>query len=286
MKVITTVAALQQELSRLRQENPSARVGLVPTMGALHAGHLSLVAAARKQYDIVVVSVFVNPTQFNNPEDLRTYPRKPEEDLARLRDAQVDVAFLPTVEEMYPEADTRQFDFGFLGETMEGAHRPGHFNGVAQIVSKLFMLVQPDGAFFGEKDFQQIAIVREMVRQLALPVEIHSCPIIREADGLALSSRNLLLTSEQRDVAPRIHDTLVASQALIPEHSPREVVDFVVSRLAEHPLLRPEYYQIVDGKTLRPLESWSDSSDPVGCIVCYCGEVRLIDNIHYKTSAN
>ena len=148
------------------------------------------------------------------------------------------------------------------------------------------MLVQPDGAFFGEKDFQQIAIVREMVRQLALPVEIHSCPIIREADGLALSSRNLLLTSEQRDVAPRIHDTLVASQALIPEHSPREVVDFVVSRLAEHPLLRPEYYQIVDGKTLRPLESWSDSSDPVGCIVCYCGDVRLIDNIHYKTSAN
>ena len=251
MKVITTVAALQQELSKLRQENPSAHVGLVPTMGALHAGHLSLVAAARKQYDIVVVSVFVNPTQFNNPEDLRTYPRKPEEDLARLRDAQVDIAFLPTVEEMYPEADTRQFDFGFLGETMEGAHRPGHFNGVAQIVSKLFMLVQPDGAFFGEKDFQQIAIVREMVRQLALPVEIHSCPIIREADGLALSSRNLLL----------------------------------VSRLAEHPLLRPEYYQIVDGKTLRPLDKWSDSSDPVGCIVCYCGEVRLIDNIHYETSA-
>lgn len=282
MKVITTVAELQQELTTLRQATPSVQVGLVPTMGALHAGHLSLVAASKKRYDITVVSVFVNPTQFNNPEDLRTYPRNPEADLARLRDCQVDIAFLPTVEEMYPEADTRQFDFGFLGETMEGAHRPGHFNGVAQIVSKLFLLVEPEGAFFGEKDFQQIAIVREMVRQLALPVEIHSCPIIREADGLALSSRNLLLTSEQRDIAPRIHDTLVASQALIPEHSPRAVETFVLTRLEEYPLLRPEYYQIVDGKTLRPIEAWSDTTDPVGCIVCYCGEVRLIDNIHYR----
>lgn len=282
MKVITTVADLRQELMTLRKNNPSIRIGLVPTMGALHAGHLSLVETSKRLYDVTVVSIFVNPTQFNNPDDLQTYPRNPKSDLTYLQDCGANIAFMPSVEEMYPTPDTRQFNFGFIGETMEGAYRPGHFNGVAQIVSKLFQIVHPDGAFFGEKDFQQIAIVCEMVHQLSLPVKIHSCPIVRESDGLARSSRNQLLNDEQRSVAPRIHDTLVASQALIPDHDPRSVEAFVVSRLEKYPQLRPEYYQIVDGETLRPLQSWDDSLDPVGCIVCYCGNVRLIDNIHYK----
>lgn len=281
MKIIETVAHLRAELDELRKQRPSLRIGLVPTMGALHAGHISLVSACRAEYDVTVVSVFVNPTQFNNPTDLSTYPRHPEADARLLEEAGADFAFMPTVEEMYPEEDTRRFDFGFIGETMEGSRRPGHFNGVGQIVSKLFMAVEPDGAFFGEKDFQQIAIIREMTRQLSLPVKIHSCPIVRESDGLALSSRNLLLTADQRAVAPYIHKVLVASTEMCATHTPAQLRQWVVDQLAGREWLRPEYYEIVDAETLRPIKAWSDTTDAVGCVVCYCGEVRLIDNIHY-----
>ena len=208
MRVVKTISELKSLISGYKQENKT--VGLVPTMGALHAGHKSLVDRARKENDIVVVSVFVNPTQFNNKQDLATYPRTEERDCALLEAAGCDVVFMPAVEEVYPEPDNRQFDLGAVAEVMEGAHRPGHFNGVAQVVSRLFAIVEPDRAYFGEKDFQQIAVIRAMVRQLQLKVEIVPCPIVRGEDGLALSSRNALLTPEHRAAAPQIYAALRA----------------------------------------------------------------------------
>lgn len=279
MKVCTTVAELQSALQEER--NRRKTIGLVPTMGALHSGHLSLVQKCCTEYDVCVASVFVNPTQFNDATDLKTYPRTPENDCRLLSEAGCDYVFLPSVTEIYPEPDTRIFDFGFIGEVMEGAHRPGHFNGVAQVVSRLFLIVRPDGAFFGEKDFQQIAIIRSMVTQLALPVQIHPCPIVREQSGLAMSSRNQRLTPEARLSAPLIYKTLVESTTLIHEKNPAEMTQWVLEQLEKTPHLRPEYYSIVDAITLRPIENWNDSTDPVGCITCYCGDVRLIDNIHY-----
>ncbi|MDE6581619.1 MAG: pantoate--beta-alanine ligase, partial [Duncaniella sp.] len=215
MNTIRTVDELGRQLSAARALGRT--VGLVPTMGALHAGHLSLIERARHDNDIVVVSVFVNPTQFNNPEDLRTYPRTEEADLKALTEAGVDIAFVPTVEEMYPEKDERVFDLGPVATVMEGAMRPGHFNGVAQIVSKLFAIVKPTRAYFGEKDFQQIAVIRRMAQLEGFDIEIVDCPIKREPDGLAMSSRNVRLTPEQRAIAPAIHRILSESVALCPD---------------------------------------------------------------------
>ena len=247
----------------------------------MHAGHLSLVNRCVSENDICVVSVFVNPTQFNNPNDLLTYPRTLENDCRLLESSGCNYVFAPTVEEMYPEPDTRVFDFGKVSQVMEGARRPGHFNGVAQIVSKLFYAVEPDVAYFGEKDFQQIAVIRAMVKQLDIPVEIVDCPIQREVDGLALSSRNTRLTPEQRQKAPVIARTLKESITFVPEKSVREVLDYVVSTINAVPEMEVEYFEIVDGNTLESIENWSDTSYPVGCITVYCGEVRLIDNIKY-----
>jgi len=280
MKVIHTIADLKNYLLKEKQNNKS--VGFVPTMGALHAGHISLVDACTKENDTCVVSIFVNPTQFNDPRDLETYPRTLDKDLALLEAAGCDYVFVPQTNEMYPEPDTRIFDFGNIAEVMEGAHRPGHFNGVAQIVSKLFTVVEPDDAYFGEKDFQQIAIIRAMVKQLEMKIKIHSCPILRETDGLAMSSRNLRLSHDQRQKAPLIARTLKESTNFVPGKSVQEVIDYVITTINEDPVMRVEYYEIVDGNSLESVQNWSDSDYIVGCITVYCGEVRLIDNITYK----
>lgn len=252
-------------------------------MGALHKGHLSLVERARRENDIVIVSVFVNPTQFNNANDLATYPRTEEADCSLLEEAGVDIAFIPTVEEMYPEPDTRQFDLGPVAEVMEGPMRPGHFNGVAQIVSKLFYLARPVRAYFGEKDFQQIAVIRRMVELEGgfEGLEIVSCPICRAEDGLALSSRNVRLTPEQRAVAPAIYKVLSQSAAS-PLPTVKDTQRDVMEQLNSLPFMKVEYFTIVDGLTMQPISSWNETDYAVGCITVYCGDVRLIDNITYK----
>lgn len=279
MEVIRTVSELKQRVAAQRTQGKT--IGLVPTMGALHAGHISLMEQARKDNDIVVVSVFVNPTQFNNPEDLRTYPRTEEADCVKMEAANVDIAFIPSVEEVYPEPDTRTFDLGPVAEVMEGPMRPGHFNGVAQIVSKLFYMVEPDRAYFGEKDFQQIAVIRRMVEIEGFNIEIIDCPIKREDDGLAMSSRNVRLTAEQRQIAPSINKALVASLDFAKSHSVEETKQSVISEINAQPEMEVEYYEIVNAATMQPISNWEDAPVAVGCITVYCGEVRLIDNIKY-----
>ncbi|MCX4278220.1 MULTISPECIES: pantoate--beta-alanine ligase [Muribaculum] len=280
MKVIRTVEELKSVVGALKAEGKS--VGLVPTMGALHDGHVSLMEKARGDNDVVVVSVFVNPTQFNNPDDLRTYPRTEEADCARMRDAGVDIAFIPSVEEIYPEPDNRVFDLGKVAEVMEGAMRPGHFNGVAQIVSKLFRMVEPTRAYFGEKDFQQIAVIRRMVEIEGFKnLEIVDCPIKREADGLALSSRNVRLTPHQREIAPNIHRIMVESLDKARDCSVEEVKRSVIDAVNAYPEMDVEYYEIVNAADMQPITDWSQATQAVGCITVYLGDVRLIDNIKY-----
>lgn len=281
MKVIRSVKELSQLTADLR--NGGRSIGLVPTMGALHAGHRSLVDRSVKDNDVTVVSVFVNPTQFNNANDLATYPRTEEADCHLLEKAGVDYAFVPSVEEMYPEPDTRQFDLGPVAAVMEGPMRPGHFNGVAQVVSRLMEYTHPTRAYFGEKDFQQIAVIRRMVELLNLPVEIVDCPIVREADGLALSSRNVRLTPHGRKVAPAIHRILAESTGWVSELTPDEVIDRVIALINSEDGLEVEYYQIVDALSMQTLKDWPKGAEPdaVGCVTVYCGDVRLIDNIKY-----
>ena len=280
MKIVNSIQELKRYLAEERQHNK--QIGFVPTMGALHNGHLSLVKRCVEENDVCVVSIFVNPTQFNDKNDLATYPRTLDKDSALLEPAGCDYVFAPTEAEMYPEPDTRTFDFGTVSAVMEGARRPGHFNGVAQIVSKLFYAVEPDNAYFGEKDFQQIAVIRAMVKQLNIPVKINACPILREEDGLALSSRNVRLTPEQRQKAPLIARTLKESTNFAVGKSVQEVIDYVVNTINADPVMRVEYYEIVDGITMESIKDWSDTDYVVGCITVYCGEVRLIDNIRYK----
>lgn len=279
MKVLRTVGELRSAMDAAR--NAGQTIGLVPTMGALHAGHMSLVDTARHQNDIVVASVFVNPTQFNNPNDLSTYPRTEEADCALLDEHGADYAFIPSVEEMYPEPDTRVFDLGEVAAVMEGAMRPGHFNGVAQVVSKLFDMVRPTRAYFGEKDFQQIAVIRKMVQLEGFDLEIVACPIKREADGLALSSRNVRLTPEGRKQAPAIHRILEQSLSLAATKSPGELKHWVKEQIDAVPGLETEYYEIADALTMQPVQNWDSPNGTVGCVTVYCGDVRLIDNILY-----
>ena len=280
MKTVHTINALQEELNALRQQGK--RVGLVPTMGALHAGHASLVKRSVAENDVTVVSDFVNPTQFNDLNDLAKYPRTLDADCRLLEACGVSFVFAPSVEEIYPEPDTRQFSFAPLDTVMEGIYRPGHFNGVCQIVSKLFDIVKPDRAYFGEKDFQQLAIIREMVKQMHFPLQIVGCPIVREADGLALSSRNARLSEEQRAQALKISQTRFASRDYAATHSVDETKQFVEEAIHQAPGLELEYFELVDGNTLQSIASWDDTTYAVGCITVYCGEVRLIDNIKYK----
>jgi pantoate--beta-alanine ligase len=278
MKSFSTVVELREALLPLRDKT----IGFVPTMGALHQGHISLVERARKECDTVVVSVFVNPTQFNDKNDLKNYPRTPEADAVMLEAAGVDFVLFPSVEEIYPEPDTRVFDFGLVDKVMEGATRPGHFNGVAQVVSRLFAIVEPTKAYFGEKDFQQIAVIRAMVAQLGLTLEIVDCPIIRDVDGLARSSRNTLLTPEHRAAAPHIYEVLSAATQKLDSMTPQQLTEWVISEVENNPLLKVIYFQAVDALSLQQVENWSDSERIQGCIAVQAGQIRLIDNIKLK----
>ena len=282
MRVFNTTKALQEALDGVRAEGKT--IGLVPTMGALHAGHASLVERSVSENDCTVVSVFVNPTQFNDPKDLQNYPRDLEADCDLLARLKADFVFAPTVSEAYPEPDTRQFSYPPIDTVMEGARRPGHFNGVCQIVSKLFDWVKPTRAYFGEKDFQQIAVVRAMVRDLGFSLELRPCPIVREESGLALSSRNELLTPAERETAVNISRALRESVDFAREHTVEETHRFVVDQLNAIEGLEVEYYEIVDGTSLQPVADWAESDYIVGCITVYCGArpVRLIDNVKYK----
>ena len=278
MKSVNTIAELRAYL----REVDAAGVGFVPTMGALHAGHRSLVERARKECQTVVVSVFVNPTQFNDKTDLRNYPRTPEEDLALLTEAGADIVFMPSVEEIYPEPDTRQFDFGEIDKVMEGATRPGHFNGVAQVVSRLFDIVQPAKAYFGEKDFQQIAVIKAMNSQLGIEVEIVECPIIRDCDGLALSSRNTLLDEAHRKAAPQIYATIKQAAERSKTMTPAELKEWVVAEIERGGLMKVIYFQAVDALSLQEVKTWSESERIQGCIAVQAGAIRLIDNVKIK----
>ena len=289
MEIIKSVKELKAKVRSLR--NDGKTVGLVPTMGALHAGHASLVARSVKDNDATVVSVFVNPTQFNDKSDLEHYPRTLDADCQLLAGLGADYVFAPSVEEVYPEEDTRLFSYPPTDTVMEGAFRPGHFNGVCQIVSKLFMFVEPDRAYFGEKDFQQIAVIRAMLadyvskgEEWAKRLEICPCPIVREEDGLALSSRNALLTSAEHAIAPNIYKALHESVAYSKMHTVEETKRMVVSQIDSVDGLTVQYYDIVNAITLESVVNWDDAEHIQGCITVFCGStpIRLIDNINYK----
>ena len=280
MRVIAKIDELKKAIAEYRDNGKS--VGLVPTMGALHDGHISLVKRCLNENECCVVSIFVNPTQFNDKNDLKHYPRTPKEECDLLESVGCTIVFAPEIEEMYPEEDTRIFNLGSVAEVMEGKFRPGHFNGVAQIVSKLFYAVKPDKAYFGEKDFQQIAVIRAMEREINTGVEIIDVPIVRESDGLAMSSRNRRLTEEQRKNAPKIWETLSKSYTFAQDHTVEETINFVVDTLNTIPEFKVEYYEIVDADTLQPIREWNNTKRAVGCIATFCGEIRLIDNITYS----
>ena len=283
MIILHRIDDVRNTLQTSRKQNKS--IGLVPTMGALHEGHLSLIRRCREENDIAVVSVFVNPTQFNNKQDLATYPRNLEKDAKLLDWADVDVVFAPEPEDVYTSEDlskTFSFDFQGLDKVMEGKQRPGHFNGVVQIVSKLFSIVEPCRAYFGLKDFQQVAIIRLMVREMHFPVEIIPCPIVREESGLARSSRNQLLSREQKIQAANIYRILRESLARIDSSTPEELTEWTVGEINAQAGLDVEYYEIVNGDTLQKITSWDDATYVVGCVTVHCGSVRLIDNIRLK----
>ena len=282
MKLFEKIVDLQNELFEVRKEGK--KMGLVPTMGALHQGHASLVKRSVKENDVTVVSVFLNPTQFNDKADLERYPRNLDADCKLLEECHADYVFAPSVKEMYPTPDYRQFNFPPVTTVMEGAKRPGHFNGVCQVVSRLFYIVRPDRAYFGEKDWQQIAVVKRLVKYIDMNVEIVECPIVREADGLAMSSRNSLLTPEERAIAPNIYKVLKESVEYSKNHTVEETHNKVVDDINAIDGLEVEYFEIVDGNTLLDVKDWNDSPYIVGCITVYCGHtpIRLIDHIKYK----
>lgn len=282
MKLFEKIVDLQNELFEVRKEGK--KMGLVPTMGALHQGHASLVKRSVKENDVTVVSVFLNPTQFNDKADLERYPRNLDADCKLLEECHADYVFAPSVKEMYPTPDNRQFNFPPVTTVMEGAKRPGHFNGVCQVVSRLFYIVRPDRAYFGEKDWQQIAVVKRLVKYIDMNVEIMECPIVREADGLAMSSRNSLLTPEERAIAPNIYKVLKESIEYSKNHTVEETHNKVVNDINAIDGLEVEYFEIVDGNTLLDVKDWNDSPYIVGCITVYCGHtpIRLIDHIKYK----
>ena len=289
MLTITTVRELTAAIADAKRDGKS--IGLVPTMGALHEGHLSLITKAREQNDLVVVSVFVNPIQFNNQEDLAKYPRTVEADCAKLAAAGADIAFVPTVEEMYPEPVDTVYHFGPIEEVMEGPRRPGHFSGVAVVVRRLFDLTQPDRAYFGEKDFQQIAIIRNLLQQIQYPIELVPCPIVRAEDGLALSSRNMRLSAEARAVAPNIYATLQQAVEMSECEDVESVHDWVIDTLTSfHEIngidealrFEPEYFEIVDDTTLQPIQDWDEAQGVVGCITVWLTGVRLIDMVRFR----
>jgi pantoate--beta-alanine ligase len=279
MKVYKTKTELTGLLSSLASSKKT--LGLVPTMGALHRGHTSLVNRAIQENDLVLVTIFVNPTQFNDPSDLENYPRTLEADLTLLENLKVDLVFVPSSEEMYPEKDQRTFPLGKLDKVMEGKHREGHFNGVAQIVSKLFLLTKPTRAYFGQKDFQQLIIVRRLVEILDLDISVIACPIIREADGLALSSRNVKLSGPHRKLAPFLQTTLERATQKKEVLSPAEIKNWVFAQFEKQPDMHLEYFEIVEDKELRPVIDWKEKVNKVGCLAVQLSGVRLIDNMNF-----
>jgi pantoate--beta-alanine ligase len=276
MILVRTIKGLQEQLEGFGAEDS---VGFVPTMGALHQGHLSLVEAASADNSVVVVSIFVNPTQFNDPDDLKRYPRNLEADMELLKTTRCHIVFAPDASEIYPEPDHRRFNFGLLEEVMEGKFRPGHFNGVAQVVSRLFDIVKPDKAYFGQKDFQQLAVIKAMVKMSGMKVAIVSCPIIREDSGLAMSSRNELLSPEERKEAALIFRTLLQAKQLTEERPVQELEKWVKETINKSSFLNVEYFEIVESETLQPVSEWSNKGNKTACIAVFCGKVRLIDNI-------
>ena len=278
MQIFTTAAELRHFTEQARAAG--RRLGLVPTMGALHEGHLQLVRAAGQECDVVVASIFVNPTQFTNADDFRLYPRLPEADAALLRGAGCTALFLPSAEEMYPAPTVLRFDFGPLERVMEGAHRPGHFHGVATVVSKLFHLARPHRAYFGQKDWQQVAVIRQLVADLSFDLELVAAPTIREADGLAMSSRNRRLSPEARAVAPQLYEVLqAAAQRVRQGVAPAQVQAEALAALAQEPAFSPEHFEVADAQTLQPLAAYEPGQAVVLCVAAHLGGVRLIDNV-------
>jgi pantoate--beta-alanine ligase len=285
MRIIRLKAELQTEIESIKSAGKT--IGFVPTMGALHDGHKALVVQSVAENDVCIVSIFVNPTQFNNPTDLEKYPRNLKKDAEMLERAGCKLIFAPEPTEIYDNNELNSrftFDFSGLDTVMEGKFRPGHFNGVVQIVSKLFQLVQPDKAYFGEKDFQQLAIIHHMVKTMNFSLKIVDCPIIREPSGLAMSSRNERLTVAQRKKAVEISKVLFESRNFATQLSPIELTGWVIEKINAVEGLTVEYYEIVNSSTLQTLNSWSEPA--VGCIAVFCGEVRLIDNIRYNSVNN
>lgn len=263
----------------LYQRDQGSSLGFVPTMGALHQGHLSLLERSVTENDISICSIFVNPIQFNNKNDLEKYPRTFEDDCRQLENADCDIVFAPSVEEMYPEETKASFDFGKLERLMEGEHRPGHFNGVAIVVDKLFEICMPHKAYFGEKDYQQLMIIRKLVKIKKLNVEVIGCPIIREADGLAMSSRNIRLSQHERTIAPVIYNTLEWMKSEAGMISVPDMLEQAKARLSNYTELKLEYVQLVDGNTLISVNNWNEAEDIRAFVALFLGDVRLIDNM-------
>lgn len=278
MLILNTIQETQDYLKSQIQAGKT--IGFVPTMGALHAGHISLIERAKQENDLAVSSIFVNPTQFNNPEDLKKYPRTLEKDCEMLLPAGCDVVFAPSPEEMYPSLPILRMDFGTLETVMEGKFRPGHFNGVGIVVSKLFNIVKPNKAYFGQKDLQQVAVIRCMVQDLSFDLELISCPTLREADGLAMSSRNTRLSPEARVLAPQIYKVLtLAKEKLQAGFSVKEMQVAVNEHFAKFPEFSLEYFEAADFDTLLPIEAKIEDGKNALCIAAFLGSVRLIDNI-------
>ncbi len=275
MRTFNTIKQIQVYINNAKAQGKT--IGFVPTMGALHNGHLSLVQVARKDNDIVIVSIFVNPTQFNNPDDLKKYPRTIEVDSAMLEKENCDAIFYPSVEEMYPDKVLKEYDFGTLENVLEGEFRPGHFNGVAVVVKKLFDIIPAHKAYFGKKDFQQLAIIRKLVEIEKIPITIIACDTMRENDGLAMSSRNIRLTASERKMAPRIYKTLKMIKQSRGEKEPAELEALAIQALGDE--FKPEYFKIADGDSLQPINQWSDTDYPVALVAAFLGNVRLIDNL-------
>lgn len=277
MKIFSKI---QETTSYIRQQKETGKtIGFVPTMGALHEGHLALMKRAKQENDLLVVSIFVNPIQFNNQSDLEKYPRVFDKDVSLLEEIDTDILFAPSVNEMYPEEVKKEYDFGALGNVMEGANRPGHFNGVAIVVSKLFNITIPDKAYFGEKDFQQLAIINKLVKLEDIDVEIIPCEIVREEDGLAMSSRNTRLTADQRKLAPFINETLQKARKYAGQKSVIELKTWVENEFKDKNEFCLEYFEISDSVDLQPIANWNEAKSAMGFIVVNMGNIRLIDNI-------
>jgi len=277
MKITKTIQETKETIKRAKSQGLST--GFVPTMGALHKGHLELIKRAKAENDFVSCSIFVNPIQFNKKEDLKNYPRKIEDDINKLKELGCDLVFNPSVEEMYPEPDNTKYDFGNLEKVMEGKHRPGHFNGVAVVVKKLFNIIEPDKSYFGEKDFQQLAIIKALTKKLNLAVEIVPCPTIRELDGLAMSSRNSRLTRDEREIAPMIYQALKNVNKTASEKSVNELKKNFNESIAKYPKMKIEYFEISNIDDLSSVKEFQKGKKYVACTAVFLGNVRLIDNI-------